>query len=134
MNQKFKAADKIIVVLFLDMQGISLGHALQMSPMLIKKAVQSWESYPLRIKKLEFVNTNIGINVILDIFRSFMSAKMKERVTTRRGKPDFKALDHLPKELGGNVDSYAVLAQHWKQVIEKNHQWYEDDDYYKTLE
>lgn len=116
------------------MQGISLGHGLQMTPNMIKKAVNSWESYPLRIKKLEFVNANMGINVILDIFRSFMTAKIKERVSVRRGKPDFKASDKLPKELGGTVDSYAILAQHWKQVLEKNLQWYEEDEKFKSLE
>jgi CRAL/TRIO domain len=115
------------------MQGIALGHALQMTPMLIKKAVNSWESYPLRIKKLEFVNSNMGINVVLDIFRSFMTPKIKERVSSRRGKPEFRASDKLPKELGGTVDSYAILAKHWKQVIEKNHQWYEEDEKFKSL-
>lgn len=104
-----------------------------MTPPLIKKAVNSWEAYPLRIRKLEFVNSNLGINVILDIFRSFMTPKMKERISVRRGKPEFLASDNLPKELGGTVDSYKILAQHWKQVIEKNHQWFEEDEQYKTI-
>lgn len=116
------------------MQGIALGHALQMTPMLIKRAVNSWDSYPLRIQKLEFVNANFGINVVLDIFRSFMSAKMKERVSVKRGKPDFRATDKLPKDLGGTVGSYSSLAQYWKQVLEKNHQWYDEDDEYKSIE
>lgn len=114
------------------MKGIAWGHALQMTPAIIKNAVTSWENYPLRIQKLEFVNANFGINVILDIFRSFMSAKMKERVSVKRGKPDFKESDKLPTELGGTGESYASLAQHWKQVIEKNHQWFDEDDKYKN--
>lgn len=117
-----------------DMQGIALGHALAMTPMLIKRAVNSWDSYPLRIQKLEFVNANLGINVVLDIFRSFMSAKMKERVTSKRGKPEFKASDNLPKELGGSGSSYESLAHYWKQVLEKNHEWFEEDDKYKSTE
>lgn len=117
----------------LDMQGIALGHALQMTPMLIKRAVNSWDSYPLRIQKLEFVNANFGINVVLDLFRSFMSAKMKERVTVKRGKPDFKSSDNLPKELGGTVDSYEILARHWKHVLGKNQQWFDEDEKYKSV-
>lgn len=115
------------------MHGVSLGHALQMTPTLIKRAVNSWESSPLRIQKLEFVNANLGINVVLDIFRSFMSAKMKGRVSVRRGKPDFKATDNLPKELGGTVGSYSTLARHWKQVVEKNHRWFDEDDKFKSV-
>lgn len=115
------------------MQGVALGHALQMTPMLIKRAVNSWESYPLRIQKLEFVNANFGINVVLDIFRSFMSAKMKERVSVKRGKPDFVASDNLPRDLGGTVNSYESLAVHWKHVLEKNLQWFDEDEKYKTI-
>jgi CRAL/TRIO domain len=103
-----------------------------MTPVLIKRAVNSWESYPLRIRKLEFVNANYGINVILDIFRSFMTAKMRQRVSVTRGNPDFKASDRLPKELGGTEGTYASLAQHWKQVMERNHQWFCEDDEYKS--
>lgn len=115
------------------MKGVTLGHALQMTPVIIKRAVNSWESYPLRIQKLEFVNANFGINVILDIFTSFMSVKMKERVSVNRGSPDFKASDKLPKDLSGTVSSYASLAQHWKQVLEKNHKWFQEDDKFKSI-
>lgn len=115
------------------MQGIGLGHALQMTPVLIKRAVNSWENYPLRIQRLDFVNANYGINVVLDIFRSFMSAKMKERVSVKRGKPDFVAADKLPEELGGTVGSYASLASYWKQTLEKNQQWFEDDEKFKSI-
>jgi len=117
-----------------DMKGVGLGHGLQMTPMIIKRAVSSWENYPLRIKKLEFVNANLGINVILDIFRSFMSAKMKDRVSVSRGNPEYNALDNLPNELGGSVGSYSSLAKHWKKVIEKNQQWYVEDDEYKSTD
>lgn len=115
------------------MQGISLGHALQMTPIIIKRAVDSWESYPLRIQKLEFVNANFGINVVLDIFRSFMSAKMKARVSAKRGKPEFKASDNLPVELGGNESSYESLAAHWKTVLESNSEWFVRDEPFKSL-
>lgn len=114
------------------MQGIAFGHALQMTPVLIKRAVNSWDSYPLRIQKLEFVNANMGINVVLDIFRSFMTAKMKERVSVKRGLPEFNASDKLPQELGGINGNYASLAKHWKQVLEKNNQWFDDDDKFKS--
>ena len=117
---------------FPDMQGVSLGHALQMTPTIIKRAVNSWESYPLRIKKLEFVNANFGINVVLDIFRSFMTSKMKERVSVTRGKPEFVESDNLPSDLGGNVGSYQSIAQHWKEVLEKNKKWFDDDEKYKS--
>lgn len=129
----FYALSSRLYYIVLDMEGISLGHALQMTPRLIKRAVNSWEHYPLRIKKLEFVNANYGINVVLDIFRSFMTAKMKERISVKRGNPKFKASDKLPKELGGVVETYATLAHLWKQTLENDQQWFLDDDKFKSL-
>jgi len=107
-----------------DMNGIKLAHALQMTPHIIKNVVNAMECQPLRIQKLEFVNANRGINVILDIFRSFMSEKLRNRITVTRDIPKFNAHDHLPIELGGSTGSYRDLAKHWKKVLQNNHQWF----------
>lgn len=122
----------LIIRLILDMSGVTLGHALQMTPTIIKRAVASWENYPVRIQQLQFVNANIGINIMLDLFRSFMSHKMKSRISVCRNKPEFKATDNLPEELGGTNGNYAKLAKYWKKVLEQNHKWFIDDDYFKS--
>jgi len=44
------------MVAILDMQGVQLGHALQMNPKLIKRSVESWTAYPCQPKLLEFTN------------------------------------------------------------------------------
>lgn len=106
------------------MTNVTLGHALQMTPKLIRRAVAMWEAYPFRIKKLEFVNAPFHVNMVLDIFRSFMSKKLKERVHVKRGLPDFNANDRLPGELGGNGESYSVLAAHWHKVVMKNQDFF----------
>lgn len=109
-----------------DMKNIRLGHALQMTPTIIKRAVMSMESYPVRIQKLEFVNANRGVNVVLDVFRSFMTQKLKDRITVSRHVPDFNSNDHLPYELGGSEGTYKDLAQHWKKLLQKNYAWFSD--------
>jgi hypothetical protein len=107
-----------------DLKGIQFGHAYQMTPTIIKRAVQTMEDYPVRIQKMEFVNSNRGINVILDVFRSFMTTKMKERITVSRINPEYKESDSLPKELGGSGESYDELRKYWKATLEKNYQWF----------
>lgn len=107
-----------------DMNGIKLAHALQMTPKIIRNAVNAMECYPLRIQKLEFVNANRGINVVLDIFRSFMTQKLRDRITVTRENPKFNANDNLPVELGGMTGSYRDLSKHWKKVLQNNHQWF----------
>lgn len=57
------------VVAIIDMKDVQLGHALQMTPSIIKRSVESWQIYPCKLKLLEFVNAPIHINVILNTFR-----------------------------------------------------------------
>jgi CRAL/TRIO domain len=106
------------------MSGVTLSHALAMTPTIIRRAVTMWESYPIRMRNLEFVNAPFHVNVILDIFRSFMSKKMKDRITVRRGLPEFNSNDRLPGELGGNGESYDVLAKHWQNTLVKNYDFF----------
>ncbi|CAO1423148.1 unnamed protein product [Diamesa tonsa] len=115
-----------------DMKGISMGHAMQMTPSIIKRAVDSWESYPARTQSLEFVNSNLGINVVLDVFRSFMTQKMKKRIKVCRGKPEYNASDNLPPELGGCGDDYKTLTKRWKSILQQKRDFFLDDEMHKS--
>uniref|UniRef100_A0A1Y9HED9 CRAL-TRIO domain-containing protein n=1 Tax=Anopheles funestus TaxID=62324 RepID=A0A1Y9HED9_ANOFN len=112
------------VVAIFDMQGVTLGHALQLTPSMIKKSVESWENYPCKPKLLEFVNVPVHVNIVLNVFRSFMSPKMRERVTISRKGSSLDRSVTLPLELGGNGKSYYELAEHWKQTVQDNVRFY----------
>ncbi|EAA01738.5 retinol-binding protein pinta [Anopheles merus] len=112
------------VVAIFDMQGVTLGHALQLTPSMIKKSVESWENYPCKPKLLEFVNVPVHVNIVLNVFRSFMSAKMRERVTISRKGSSLEQSITLPLELGGNGESYYELSEHWKQMVQDNASFY----------
>ncbi|XP_058115816.1 retinol-binding protein pinta [Anopheles ziemanni] len=112
------------VVAIFDMQGVTLGHALQLSPSMIKKAVESWENYPCKPKVLEFVNVPVHVNIVLNVFRSFMSAKMKERVTISRKGSKMENLVTLPRELGGSGESYQQLAEYWRETVQANESFF----------
>ncbi|XP_052867076.1 retinol-binding protein pinta [Anopheles cruzii] len=112
------------VVAIFDMQGVTLGHALQLPPSMIKKSVESWENYPCKPKLLEFVNVPIHVNIVLNVFRSFMSAKLKERVIISKKGSTIEDLVNLPPELGGSGETYQQLADHWKQLVLTNAPFY----------
>ncbi|XP_053676188.1 retinol-binding protein pinta [Anopheles nili] len=112
------------VVAIFDMQGVTLSHALQLSPSMIKKSVESWENYPCKPKLLEFVNVPIHVNIVLNVFRNFMSPKMKERVTISRKGSKLHQSVMLPQELGGNGESYRELAEYWKETVQANAPFY----------
>jgi CRAL/TRIO domain len=84
---------------------------------------------------LEFVNAPGYINVMLNIFRSFMTQKMRTRISVTGGKPASTVENAiLPPELGGKGPSYAELAKHWKQVVQDNVEWFRKDGEFKVID
>lgn len=106
------------IVAIFDMTAVTWQHALQLTPTLIKRSVESWQLYPCKIKLLEFVNAPPHVNLVLNTFRLFMTPKMKSRVVLRTATSEVKT--ELPVDLGGSGKSYQQLAQEWKSIIENN--------------
>ncbi|EDW84557.1 uncharacterized protein Dwil_GK14187 [Drosophila willistoni] len=120
------------IVAILDMQGVQLGHALQLNPKLIKRSVESWTAYPCQPKLLEFTNAPGHVNFFLNTFRVFMTPKIRSRLVVRREGTTVQC-DQLPPELGGQGLSYKDLAVKWKQLIEENANFYVEQSKYKSI-
>lgn len=121
---------KVGIMAIFDMTGVSLGHGLQMTPMHIKKSVESWSAYPCKPKMLEFVNVPIHVNIVLNMFRFFMTPKMKSRMIVRKSTSQLNT--NLPKDLGGKGQSYSELASKWKKIVENNVDFFEEDEKYRS--
>lgn len=118
------------IMAIFDMDGVTMGHGLQMTPMHIKKSVESWSAYPSKPKMLEFVNAPTHVNIVLNTFRLFMTTKMRSRLIVR--KTTSQLIPNLPKELGGKGQSYSELALKWKKIVEKNAHFFEEDEKYRS--
>ncbi|XP_062536289.1 retinol-binding protein pinta [Armigeres subalbatus] len=112
------------IVAVFDMKNVTLNHALQLPPSLVKRTVESWENYPCRPQLLEFVNAPIHVNFVLNVFRSFMSTKMKSRVKVSRRGTHVGSLVNLPLELGGTGDTYHDLTVYWKRKMQEHAFWF----------
>ncbi|XP_043272868.1 retinol-binding protein pinta [Venturia canescens] len=126
------------VTAIFDMDGVTLGHGLQMTPGIVKRLVHSWQScYPLRIESMNFVNAPKYVNVVLNVFRCFMSKKMRTRlhVHTRSNTSFFdKIPSHiLPEEYGGRGESIRSLTEYWKKIVTENTEWFAEDEKYKMI-
>lgn len=119
------------IVAIFDMKNVTLGHALQLTPSLIKKTVESWENYPCRPQLLEFVNAPAHVNFVLNVFRSFMSEKMKSRVKISKQEIQLARFVNLPSDLGGTGDSYAELALYWKEKVQEHTTWFAETEQYQ---
>lgn len=115
-----KAAQIYGVSAIMDMEGAGFWHAKQLHPSIVKKAVFAWENYHCRPQQIEFINCPIYIAIVLNIFKSFMSEKLKKRVQVHYGKSDtiYNAIDKdiLPVDYGGNGESIDALIKYWSQI------------------
>ncbi|KAJ8683420.1 hypothetical protein QAD02_019212 [Eretmocerus hayati] len=123
------------IVAIHDMTGVRLSHAFQMTPNIIRRLVSTWQAYPNRIRSLDYVNAPGHVNMVLNIFRQFMSGKLKQRmhVHTGNARTLLRKISPsvLPTELGGTDGDYESLTRYWKQRAEENKQWLMDDEKFK---
>lgn len=125
------------IVAILDLDGMSAGHVLQLPPSLVKNLVHAWQGcYPLRIQSLNFVNAPVYVNVVLKIFKSFMTQKLRNRVHvhTQGVKAFCKSFSAsiLPVEYGGCDGTLQELIEYWKTAVEANAEWFAEDEKYKV--
>ncbi|XP_043266208.1 retinol-binding protein pinta-like [Colletes gigas] len=124
------------ITAILDIAGMSYEHVLQLPPSVIKNLVHAWQGcYPVRIYSLDFINAHRLINTVLNIFRSFMNAKLKQRVHIHsRGKLklyETLPIDILPEEYGGTNGTLKELSEYWKRAVEENSEWFAEEEKYK---
>lgn len=126
------------VMAIIDLNGVKFGHARQMTPGIVRKAVHSWQNcYPLRPKGFDFINAPSYVNVVLNIFRQFMTSKLKKRVHVHGGS-DLSSLhkkispDVLPIEYGGTNGKIQDLIDHWKTEVTNARDWFLADEIYKS--
>ncbi|XP_026476668.1 retinol-binding protein pinta-like [Ctenocephalides felis] len=114
------------VVAIFDLENVTLGHALQLHPGMIKKLVDSWKFYPTMVKRLDFVNAPSFVNIVLDVFMKFMTKKLRDRVTVHRtGLLDIPG---LPEECVKNPKMFFKdLTNYWKEQLNLYRDWLKND-------
>ncbi|KAJ8965223.1 hypothetical protein NQ314_004293 [Rhamnusium bicolor] len=119
-----------------DMTGVGLWHAKMLTPNIVKKTVFSWQNYHCRPRQLEFINAPLYINVVLRVFKSFMTEKMRNRVRVHFGGVEslHEVVDRdvLPPEYGGNGESMESLVKYWSEKLLSNREWFAEDEQYKA--
>ncbi|XP_043213199.1 retinol-binding protein pinta-like [Amphibalanus amphitrite] len=118
------------IVGLLDLKDATLAHAMSMTPTLVKKAVTCWDSFPVRQKGMHYFNTPTGMDPVINLFRSFMKEKMKQRLWFHGS--DQSSLhsaippECLPEEYGGTLPSVNALAEEWVKRVEENREFFLD--------
>lgn len=123
------------VVIF-DMSGVTIRHGREMTPNVIRRAVYSWQNYHIRPKQFEFINAPLYVNVVLNVFKSFMKPKMRGRVRIHyKGSEslhNFVEQKILPPEYGGASDSLESLIKYWSNKLVSYQKWFLEDEKHKA--
>ncbi|KYQ46324.1 Alpha-tocopherol transfer protein [Trachymyrmex zeteki] len=120
--------------LFIDTSNPTLRHIAQLRPSLLMNIVHMCQKcYPGRVKSINVFNVSEIFNGILQIFKSFLTEKMKNIFhvysykTTQNCFKDIPA-NILPVEYGGTDGTIKELTEYWKKLIEENREWLKKDD------
>ncbi|XP_049888864.1 alpha-tocopherol transfer protein [Epinephelus moara] len=108
-----------------DLQGWSLGHALQINPSLARKisSVLS-DSFPLKVRGIHLVNEPMLFRPVFTMIRPFLPEKIKQRIHMHGADfqdtlSDFFSAPVLPPEYGGEGPSIEEVCQDWtNQLLE----------------
>uniref|UniRef100_A0A3Q3G6B7 Tocopherol (alpha) transfer protein n=1 Tax=Labrus bergylta TaxID=56723 RepID=A0A3Q3G6B7_9LABR len=102
-----------------DLQGWSLGHALQVNPSIARKisSVLS-DSFPLKVRGIHLVNEPMFFRPVFAMIRPFLPDKIKQRIHMHGSDYhdslcDFFSPDILPPEYGGEGPGIEEACQDW---------------------
>ncbi|KAG5892444.1 hypothetical protein JTB14_009852 [Gonioctena quinquepunctata] len=123
------------IISIFDMKGVTIWHAKPLTPNVVRKAVFGWMNYHFPAKQLEYINTPFYLNVILNLFKSFMSAELKKKVRVHSTLDSFhKIIDKniLPVEYGGFGESIKDLIDYWNEKLLSYRDWFLEDEQYRA--
>jgi hypothetical protein len=94
------------VQVILNMEGFTLSHVCQFSPM-VAKLIVDWvqECAPIRLKGLHIINQSIFFNMVYTIFKPFIGERLKRKIyfhgSNENSLCDQICAEALPESLGG---------------------------------
>ncbi|KAF2906065.1 hypothetical protein ILUMI_00109 [Ignelater luminosus] len=125
---------------FGDLKGLTVSHAVQVTPSVCKKLVMCVQnSYPTRPKRLIFTNVPSVAERLFHMVKALLKEKIRNRVhvySEDKLTDLYQVLPQsvLPKEYGGEGDSIAELTVHWKKKVESYKEWFLEDEKYGSNE
>ncbi|XP_036143229.1 retinol-binding protein pinta isoform X1 [Monomorium pharaonis] len=120
--------------LFVDMTELTLSHIIQwQNPYTLMKLANFMQDCShVRVQSINVINAPIFINIVINIFKSFLSNKMKSRihVNSHMLLSCFTDVSTriLPIEYGGTGDTVQELTEYWKNLAEENRDWFINEE------
>ncbi|KMQ93844.1 alpha-tocopherol transfer [Lasius niger] len=129
------------LALFIDLDGVTARHLMQLRPHIVMNIVHSWQGcYPIRLRSINFINAPKYVHIGVAIFKSFMNEKMRQRlhVYSRDETVMHKYFKDIPVnirpiEYGGTNGTVQEMIEYTKKLVEENRDWLIDSEKYKVI-
>lgn len=109
-------------VFVFDVAHVSLSVLLKHAGSLLKKALSLAQgAYPQRLKEIHIINAHPFVNKSINLFRSFMKEKMRNRFivhSSLESLHQYVPADLLPAEYGGGPRTVENLCDQWSKALE----------------
>ncbi|XP_034231247.1 alpha-tocopherol transfer protein-like [Thrips palmi] len=109
-------------VFVFDAANAGVSMVLKHAGSLLKKALTlAQTAYPQRLKEIHIINAHPFVNRGINLFRSFMKEKMRNRFVVHSSLESlhqYVPADVLPAEYGGSCRTVAALRDQWGKALE----------------
>ncbi|KAI8432592.1 hypothetical protein MSG28_013579 [Choristoneura fumiferana] len=120
------------VMAIIDLEGVTMGHFLQMTPLQMKKmTVVGQDATPFRMKGVHYLNTPPGFETVFNAMKALLNEKNKSRLYVHN--KNYEAMyKHIPKEVlpaeyGGTAGTDKEIIGYWKNKVQEYSHWLEEE-------
>ncbi|XP_045468478.1 alpha-tocopherol transfer protein-like [Harmonia axyridis] len=119
--------------LLFDLEGVSFGHLLRLSPVLAHKYLYYLqEGLPIRLKNIYVANAPYWIDKALAFFKPFLKKELYDAIHIHTDLESlYKVIPReiMPKDYGGeDVDYVKVLAEKNRKIFEENEEFFKEQE------
>lgn len=123
----------------LDLEGVTMAHFMQMTPVTMKKmVVLGQDASPMRMKGTHYLNTPPGFETVFNAIKALLNEKNRSRLYVHNKNYDelykFIPKEVLPAEYGGTAGTVEEITEHWRNKVKEYSSWLDDDFKYGTDE
>ncbi|XP_073813187.1 retinol-binding protein pinta-like [Musca autumnalis] len=123
------------VIYLVDLSCFSASHILQFSPSVLKQSLSYMEnSLPLRVKSMGLINMPAFAEHFCNLFMSFLSKKLRERVFFCSKKLEHLKeripFKYLPMDYGGENGSIADICDDYTKIWDKYRDFFKESSKY----
>ncbi|KYM82716.1 Alpha-tocopherol transfer protein-like protein [Atta colombica] len=122
-------------IMIVDLEGFSMAHFTKFTPTqsIVRRAILAvQDSVPFRLSSIHFLHASSFVTSLINVFYPLLKEKLTQKFHIFNGGAEelyvYMNKDILPNEWGGKAGTFQELNDAWQKKIEKNRDWFLQDE------